>query len=231
MNTLNLINPLLKSKEETITKILNQESKSKETINMLLLSIGLFGIFGFLIGASQGISQAFSSAIKLPLLFYFTSIICIPTLYFYMSFLGAKQHFGQLLSFIILCNTYISLVLSAFAPVSFFFLITGYGYPLFKFINILIFGAAGFTGIYVFYKEIRKIIQALDDDGTKNQTFKGMIFLRCWAIMFAFIGLQLSFTLSPFFGLRGAPFMLITSENSNFFSNFLQTIAELFIKS
>ncbi|MDZ4758831.1 MAG: hypothetical protein SGJ10_11940 [Bacteroidota bacterium] len=110
MSTINLITPLLRNKEETISRMLYKVSSGKEITRLLSLSIAMFAVFGFLIGASQGIEQTFSSAVKLPLLFYFTSFICFPTLFFFMLFFGAKQHFNQLLSFIVLCNTYIALV-------------------------------------------------------------------------------------------------------------------------
>lgn len=231
MNAISLISPLLRDRENNVSRILNLESSIKEISVMLLISILMFSGYGFIIGASQCPLQALSSALKLPLLFYFTSLICFPTLYFFLSFLGAKQHFKQLLTFVILCNTYISLVLAAFAPVAFFFLIAGYSYALFKFINILIFTVAGFTGIYLFYREIKKIIFSIDKENAgSDKSKKGLIFLRAWAIMFAFIGLQLSFTLSPFFGFHGTHFIFITPENSNFFSDLLETIASLFIK-
>ncbi len=230
MNLINLVNPLLKNKDETIARILNKEGSTKEILSMLLASTLMYAVFGLIIGASHSVLQSLSSALKLPLLFYFTSLICFPTLFFFLSFLGAKQNFRQLLGFIILCNTYISLVLAAFAPVAFFFLIAGYSYALFKFINILIFIVAGFTGIYLFYKEIKKIIYDVDKENEDHHKVgKGLLFLRGWAILFAFIGLQLSFTLSPFFGIRGTQFIFLTPENSNFFSNLLETIAALFI--
>jgi len=227
MSILNLINQLLKQRQDSINRMLHKESSNIEVLLMFLLSLTMFAAFGFLIGISHSVLQAISSAIKLPLLFYITSLICFPTLYFFLSFLGSKQSTRQLFSFIVLCNTFIAMVLAAFAPVSFFFLITGYSYNLFKFINTIIFSVAGFTGIYLFYREIRKIIRdiAVENDVLKTQ--KGLLFLRLWAIMFAFIGLQLSFTLSPYFGIPGQKFMFFTSEKASFFSDIFGTISRL----
>jgi hypothetical protein len=227
MNILNLITQLLKQRQDSIDRMLHRESSNLEVMLMFLLSISMFAGYGFLIGISHSFPQALSSAIKLPLLFYITSLICLPTLYFFMSFLGARQTIRQLFSFIILCNTFISLVLAAFAPVSFFFLITGYSYNLFKFINTIIFSVAGFTGIYLFYRETRKIIAGIAIEYNALKTQKGLLFLRLWAIMFAFIGLQLSFTLSPYFGVPGKEFMWFTSEKANFFSDIIDTMYHL----
>jgi hypothetical protein len=229
MDAINLVLPLLRNREETIYKTLNGKSSGKELLTLLLTGVAMFSVYGLIIGWSQSPLQALSSALKLPLLFYFTSIICFPTLFFFLSFLGVKQSLGQLFGFIVICNTYIALVLTAFAPVSFFFLIAGYGYSVFKFINILIFFAAGFTGVYLFYKEMKNIIRGMVEEKGPDKATHGFIFLRGWAIMFGFIGLQLSFTLSPYFGMPNEPFIFITPENSNFFKNLMETIASLFI--
>jgi hypothetical protein len=222
---LQLIQPLLKNRKNTIYLVLETENKTSEIIKLFSISLVFFGVYGFIIGSSQSILQGFASSIKLPILFYASSFICFPTLYFFSSFLGIKQNFKQLIHFIILCNTYISLVLVAFAPVSFFFLIAAYHYALFKIINILIFSAAGLTGILLFYNEFNKMMLDSEDE-TKSK--RSLIFIKTWSLMFAFIGLQLSFTISPFFGLQETPFILFTSEKSNFFMNFATTIAELF---
>jgi hypothetical protein len=219
------IQPLLKDRKNTIYQVLEKENKTSEIIQLFLFSLIFYAVFGFIIGCSQSLLQGLSSSIKLPVLFYATSFICLPTLYFFSSFLGVKQNFKQLIHFVILCNTYISLVLLAFAPVSFFFLIAAYHYALFKLINILIFSAAGLTGIMLFYKEFNKMMLDSEDD---LKSKRSSIFIKAWSLMFAFIGLQLSFTISPFFGLPDAPFILFTPEKSNFFMNFAQTLGELF---
>lgn len=219
-----LISQLLKNRQDTIDRILHRGSSSLETLLLLGLSLVLYAVFGFLIGASQSILQAFSSAMKLPILFFLTSSICFPTLYFFLSFLGARQDIKQLFSFIVLCNAFIALVLAAFAPVSFFFLITAYDYNVYKLINTLIFSVAGSTGIYLFYREMKKIMYDISAGPGRNKILKGLAFLRLWAIMFAFIGLQLSFTLSPFFGLPYAEFMFFTHEDTNFFANIINSI-------
>jgi hypothetical protein len=93
------------------------------------------------------------------------------------------------------------------------------------------FSVAGLTGVHLFYREVKRIV--LDLGATHNDPRKvsrGLFFLRLWALMFAFIGLQLSFTLSPFFGLKGKEFIFFTSQNANFFSDLLETIAQLFIR-
>jgi hypothetical protein len=227
MNIFNLITQLLKQRQDTINRMLYKESSNTEVLLMFLLGLLMFAIFGLLIGSSHSLLQGISSAIKLPLLFYVTSLICFPTLYFFLSFLGTQQTTRQLFSFMILCNTFIAMVLAAFAPVSFFFLITGYSYNLFKFINTIIFSVAGLTGIYLFYREIRKIIKSTSVQPEDGKSFKGLLFLRLWAIMFAFIGLQLSFTLSPYFGVPGKEFIFFTNENANFFSDFFDTAKRL----
>ncbi|MEZ4805175.1 MAG: hypothetical protein R2852_06760 [Bacteroidia bacterium] len=228
MKTVDLISNLLKHRESSVKQLLQSEVEFKSLLHMFLLSLCLYSLYGFIIGYSQNVLQAISSALKLPVLFYLCTLICFPTLYFFLSFLGVKQNFKQILAFMVFCNTFISFVLTAFAPVSFFFLITSYQYTLFKLINLIIFSVAGLTGIYLFYREIYGIILELKAHFGYQKQKKGILFLRLWAIMYAIIGLQLSFTLSPFFGLPNTPFILFTNEKSNFFIDILNTIYHVF---
>ena len=216
---------LLRDRKSAIRQVLETQQKTSYILLMLGLSLTCFALYGMVIGSSQSLLQGLSASLKLPLLFYSCSFICFPSLYFFSSFLGMKQNSRQLIHFIVLCNTYISLVLMALAPVSFFFLIAAYHYALFKFINILIFSVAGLTGILLFYQEFNRM---MFDPQDQLKSKKSLLFIKLWAILFAFIGLQLSFTMSPFFGIPEAPFILFTPEKSNFFMNLAETIGLIF---
>lgn len=141
----------------------------------------------------------------------------------------------------LLSLTYISLVLAAFAPVTFFFLITTEGYEFYKFLNIIIFSIAGFIGIRLFYSNIKIIIidsfssapigennsEVITQTSFTDKSRKAKIFIALWAILFAIIGTQLSYTLSPFFGKPGIEFILINPNKGTFFMDVLDTIINL----
>jgi hypothetical protein len=233
---------LLRQKNEVLHRTLGEGLSTKEIASLFTLCLGLFMTYGVLIGARYGALQLVSSAIKMPILFLLTTAICFPTLYMFLSYLGIRQGLKQLVGLMLLSLTYISLVLAAFAPVAFFFLITTDGYEFYKFINIIIFSIAGFIGIRLFYSQMGYIIAqawkkqpaVLTDETTTvpavntDNTAKARNFLFAWAIMFAIIGAQLSYTLSPFFGDPALDFVLINPGRSNFFIDVLLTLSRLF---
>jgi hypothetical protein len=235
---------LLRQKDQVLSRTLGQGLSTKEIASLFTLCLGLLMSYGVLIGARYGALQLVSSAIKMPILFLLTTAICFPTLYMFLSYLGIKQGLKQLVGLMLLSLTYISLVLAAFAPVTFFFLITTDGYEFYKFVNVIIFGIAGFIGIRLFYSQMAIIINEAwkqpqqvitDEDALQTEpancadnTKKARNFLFAWAIMFAFIGAQLSYTLSPFFGDPNLDFVLINAGNSNFFMDVLYTLSRLF---
>lgn len=231
---------LLRNKQAVLNRTLGEGLTVKEFTALFALCLGLLMSYGLLIGARYDALQATVSAVKLPILFLLTTAICFPTLYMFLSYLGIQQGLKQLLGLMLLSLTYISLVLAAFAPVTFFFLITTNGYEFYKFINIVVFSIAGFIGIRLFYAQMGEIIttawpkpqyttdntgQLLTPANSNGQ--KALWFLFAWAIMFAFIGAQLSYTLSPFFGDPSKTFILINDGGSNFFLDVRETIRNI----
>jgi hypothetical protein len=105
----------------------------------------------------------------------------------------------------------------------------------------MVFSIAGFIGIRLFYAQMGEIINTTwpkrphyfaNDAGQitipENQNGqKARWFLFAWAVMFAFIGAQLSYTLSPFFGDPSKDFILINDGGSNFFLDVLETLRNI----
>jgi hypothetical protein len=54
-----------------------------------------------------------------------------------------------------------------------------------------------------------------------------MSILRFWLILYAFVGTQLAWTLRPFFGMPGSPFVLFRELEGNFYLSLMQAIGEI----
>lgn len=225
MKEQNILIELLHNKGIFIDKTLNRRLSFKEFETLVFTVIAFFAVFGFIIGISHGIPQAISSTLKIPALFILTTIICFPTLYFFLAILGLKQNFYQLASFTLVCLTIISGVMVVFAPISFFFLVTTTNYYFFKLLNVGILSIAGFVGVYFFYKNLEMVITK-----TVEVIFQKRLrrFLILWLIMFGFIGCQLSYSLSPFFGNPNEDFMFFTKVHRNFFTDIIESLSLMF---
>jgi hypothetical protein len=114
---------------------------------MLTTSVISFAIFGLVLGSSNGLGQALSSMVKLPLLFLATLAICLPTLYLFNLVFGARLSIDQTVALIMVSITVTAALTLAFAPISLFFLITAQSYAFFKLLNVCILVMTAFVGL------------------------------------------------------------------------------------
>src|SRR5215216_6910308 len=105
---------------------------------MLGSSVIALACYGIVLGSSNGILQAISSAIKLPILFLLTLAICLPTLYLFNLVFGARLSVRQALALVLVAIAVTSVLTLAFAPISLFFLLAAPSYGFFKIINVSI---------------------------------------------------------------------------------------------
>jgi len=224
MTALDLTKQMLQEKNTFFQELLEGNFSKQKTLQLLLTALFCFALFGVIIGGSHSPLQSISSAVKLPVLFLLTGLICFPTLYFFLAVFGTKLSAGQLAGFGIGTLAFMGMALLAFAPLSLFFLITTHNYVLFKLINVLVFAIAGFSGIYLYLQHLRGILDRMQDPSSRR---KASIFLLLWLGQFALIGAQLSYALSPFFGYPDESFQLLTSGESDFFTDILETLWRL----
>lgn len=213
---------LLREKQIFIEEI-RQKVKIEGKIIALFISGSLFlAIYGAILGASHSWAQAISSAVKLPALYLITLIVCFPTLYFFSILFGSSRSAGQYFVLLIAAVSVNSVLLFSLAPVSLFFLVTIKNYQFFKLLNVAIFSGTGLLSINFLYKGMVLLSQE-DSPGQANR----QNFLLLWLVLYGFVGSQLSWTLSPFFGDPGYPFMLFNQAGGNFYLDIVKAIGEL----
>ncbi|MAS37615.1 MAG: hypothetical protein CL610_26705 [Anaerolineaceae bacterium] len=102
---------------------IREEIGLRDKIRAMLLSSTLFlALYGGVMGASHSVPQVFSSAVKLPILFMITLLICAPSLYFFSILFGSKQSILQNIALILTAMTTTAVLLVSLAPVTLFFL-------------------------------------------------------------------------------------------------------------
>lgn len=238
---------LLQNREIFVEEIIAAK-QLKSKIGMLLMSsILCFAIYGFIIGFSNSLLQAVSSAIKLPILYLLTMCICFPTLFIFNSIFGAKQPLGQTFALIVTGNCIIALILVAFAPVTLFFLLSSHNYPFYKLLNVIFFSISGYAGVIFFHKTFTRMSSTAESlmalpltqsDGTSVKTISkpqpiGQTnnnqtkFLLFWLVLYCFVGIQLGWTLRPFFGEPNTPFEVVREIGGNFFADIVKSIGRM----
>lgn len=195
--------------------------ESKNTALFICSSL-FFAIYGAIIGSFHSWQQALSSAVKLPALYLITLIICFPTLYFFNILFGSRKTFGQHFAMLMTSVSVISVLLFSFAPITLFFLISTYNYQFFTLLNVAVFAITSFIGIKFLYQGMRLMAEQ-DIEGLETR----MKVLRFWLLLYAFVGTQLAWTLRPFLGTPGTPFVLFRELEGNFYLSVVQSILQI----
>jgi hypothetical protein len=189
---------------------------------MIVASVAFLALYGAVIGSSLSPLQALSSAVKLPALFLITSLICLPTLYFFNALFGAKQSLNQILALILVPITVSAVLLFSFAPITLFFLLTTSHYQFFKLLNVTFFAIAGVVGMW-FLAQGMHAVSSSDEQGANLRRWT----VWCWIVVYAFVGSQMAWTLRPFFGYPGAEFELVRQLGGNFYLDVLGSLGEI----
>jgi hypothetical protein len=212
---------ILRNRAQFFAEIRDQVGLPAKIQALFVSSIAFMAIYGGVMGSTHSLWQALSSAIKMPLLFLVTSIICLPTLYFFNTLFGARLTLSQTLTLILTPLTVIAILLFSFAPITLFFLLTTSGYQFFKLLNVAFFSVSGAIGMTFFAYGMRTVSTAAEQTpGTRR------LILLIWIILFAFVGSQMAWTLRPLIGYPNAPFELIRQFGGNFYTDILASIGE-----
>jgi len=198
-----------------------------KTRAMLVSSVICLALYGAVMGSGHSPLQAASAALKLPVLFLATLVICAPTLYFFNVLFGSSQGLGQSVALLLTAITVTGVVLLSLAPILLFFLLTTSQYQFFKLLNVACFAAAGSMGVLFLSQGMRRVSAAMAGaDGRQGAGARGWV-VRLWILVYAFVGSQMAWTLRPFVGAPSIPFELFRQLGGNFYANIFASLGEL----
>jgi hypothetical protein len=178
--------------------------------SMIVSSIIYLALYGVVMGVSNSWQQAVLSAIKLPVLFLVTLLICLPTLYFFNLLYGSQLTFAQTASLMMAAVTVTGALALAFASITLFFWLTVPDYEFFVLLNVSVLAITAWWGLSLLRQGMRHVQQAA-------QARTGRI-LAVWIAIYAFVGTQMGWALRPFFGAPGAPFEIIRRMQGTFYT-------------
>lgn len=156
-HSLLIIERILRDREGLWRQILTERRLGDLIGQMLTCSAVALACYGAVLGASGGVLQALSSAIKLPILFLVTLVICLPTLYLFNLVFGARLSMRQAIALVLVAVTVTGVLSLAFAPVSLFFFITAPNYEFYKLLNVAILMLTGIVGLTMLMDGMRSL--------------------------------------------------------------------------
>jgi len=184
--------------------------------------VALSALYGAAAGAYAGPLQAVSAAIKLPALFLGTLAICFPGFYIVQVLVGSRLRLMQVLALVMGALALTAILLAAIVPVTLFFLFTGANYYFLTLLHVVIVLSAGLVGMVALHQGLAF---ACEQRGVYPK--KAMAIMKAWAVLFAFVGIQMAWNLQPFVGDRGAPFQLFRHNEGNFYTAVVYSIGKL----
>jgi hypothetical protein len=222
MNDLSVIETVLRNRFHFFIEIRDGVKLQEKMRATLISSILFLALYGAVMGSTHSLWQALSSAVKLPVLFLATVVVCSPTLYFFNVLFGSSQSLTQNVALILTAIAVTAVLLLSFAPIVLFFLLTTSGYQFFKLLNVAIFAISGWMGV-VFLSQGMRVVATGGNEGAGARR----VVMWMWVLVYAFVGSQMAWTLRPFIGAPSMKFELFRQLGGNFYTNIFASIGEM----
>jgi hypothetical protein len=223
MENFAIVETILRDRFDFYGEIRDKKGLKTKIKFMLMTTFAFLALYGAVMGTSHSPFQAISSMLKLPVLFLATLMICTPSLHFFNVFFGSRQTLLQTVSAILTGFTTTSVLLVSFAPITLFFSMSSGNYAFFKLLNVFFFAVSAALGL-VFMRQGLQVVSETDNpDGYRTRR----IIFALWIVLYAFVGSQMAWTLSPFIGDPGEPFIIFRQVGGNFYADVLNSIGQL----
>jgi hypothetical protein len=186
--------------------------------NLVVVTVIGFSVSGFVVGLSgRNLIQALASALKLPLLFLASGLICLPALYQFSVLFGSRMRFWQAWALILTAQAISAALALGLAPIILLFWISLADPLLLVALNAAALGLSAMVGLIFFVQGVLYIQEAEPLDKIPLFRWIGMFFkgpfrslvLTGWLFVYGVVGARTSWTLRPFFGvpLHGYSFL------------------------
>jgi hypothetical protein len=162
-----------------------------------LIILTLFGLlYGAVMGSWSGFSaerflQIVYSAVKVPLLLGVTFLIALPSFFVINTLVGLRDDFAEAARALVATQAGLTVILASFAPFTILFYVSFEGYQHAILFNAVMFGSASSAAQILLKRFYAPLIR---------RNGRHRVLLRAWLLIYAFVGVQLGWTLRPFIG-------------------------------
>jgi hypothetical protein len=191
-------------------------------LGSLVLVVVAYGMFyGGVMGSYGGpngwrLWQAVYSAVKVPFLMMTTFLLSLPSFFVLNTLFGLRDDFGRVVRALVSTQAGLTIILSALAPFTAFWYVSGSQYQPAILFNGLMFAIASFSAQWILRRDYTPLI-------ARNSKHRWM--LRTWIIIYVFVGIQMAWVLRPFIGDPRAPVQFFREGSwSNAYEVVLQMI-------
>jgi hypothetical protein len=220
---------------------------------IVVLAIG----YGFCMGTyalfrpqGPGVWQVVASMVKVPLLFFLTLLVTLPSLYVFNALVGSRLTPTAVVRLLVASLGVMVAVLASLGPIVAFFSVSTTSYPFMVLFNVVVCGVSGVLGLMFLLQTLQRL-SVLDSETARDPAsgpdhrgqqepvsaldpLEGRVLgkhvrvvFQVWVIVFSLVGAQMGWVLRPFIGHPGMPFVWLRGRESNFFQAVLQHIHNL----
>jgi len=213
---------LLSDRDQFFAEVTEGRDLGAKITRALATLAVLSALYGAAAGAYAGPAQSLSAAVKIPVLFLGALLICFPCFFVVQVLVGSRLRLAQVLALVTGALALSAIVLAAVVPVTLFFLLTGANYYFLELLHVAIMLGAGLIGMAALHEGLAF---ACEKRGIYPR--KAMTIMQVWALLFAFVGVQLAWNLRPFLGDRGEPFRVFRHYQGNFYTGVIYSAQKL----
>ena len=158
-------------------------------------------LYGAVMGSFGGVTgertwQVVYSSVKVPLLLGATVALAMPSFVVINALAGVRDDLGLAIRAIVVSQATLAVLLASLAPITLFWYASATDYTTAILFNGLMFGIASFGA----QATLRRLYSPLI---ARDPRHRGP--LRAWVILYAFVGIQMGWTLRPFLGDENQP--------------------------
>ncbi len=173
-----------------------------------LIVLAFSPLYGAVMGSAhldtpERILMILYSAVKVPLLLFTTTLICIPGFFVLNTLLGLREDFRASVQAILAGQAVMSIALAALAPHTRFWYFSISVHNNAILLNLLMFTVAALAGQLVMWRYYLPLIR-------RRKAHAGM--LGAWLILYGFVGIQMGWMLRPFVGSPDKPVSFFRPE-------------------
>jgi hypothetical protein len=138
-------------------------------LSFVLLLLGVF--YGLCMGAFaiitrwgtpkalMGWEQAAASAVKVPLLFFLTLVVTLPSLYVFNALVGSRLKFAAVLRLLVAALAVMLALQASFGTIVVFFSVSTTSYAFMVLLNVVLFAVSGFLGLGFLLQTLHRLSQ------------------------------------------------------------------------
>jgi len=174
-------------------------------------------------GLFQGPLGGIVSALKVPLLYGATLLVCLPAFYVANCFVGPRLSMSACVRLLLLAISANAVALSSYAPVSYFFTFTtsDKGYPFIVFMHVVVFALSACVSVVVIISIFRASAKV-----AKRQIRPVVVWV--WGLLYGFVGTEMAWLLRPWIGWAGIDYTPFRPIQESFLEALFRVIRLVF---